>query len=92
MPRTDRVRNDEVRRRVGIERELARIVVQGVLTWFGHIIIISSSSIKRGRQCKAERERYTPYQSEGPSPTLPTYRQEKRNGKIVEDYSRDRAA
>ena len=41
------------------------------------IIII----IKRARQCKANRVWYTPYQSEDPSPTIPTYRQkeEKRN-------------
>ena len=31
--------------------------------------------LKKGRQCKAEREWYTPYQSEDPSPTIPTYRQ-----------------
>ena len=31
--------------------------------------------IKKGRQCEAEREWYTPYQSEDPSPTMPTYRQ-----------------
>ena len=29
--------------------------------------------IKKGRQCKAEREWYTPYQSEDPSSTIPTY-------------------
>ena len=29
--------------------------------------------IKKGRQCKGES--YTPYQSEDPSPTMPTYRQ-----------------
>ena len=39
-----------------------------------------------------ERERYAPYQSEDPSPTIPTDRQEEEQGKIVEDYSRDRAA
>ena len=40
----------------------------------------------------AEREWYTPYQSEDPSPTIPTNRQEEEKGKKVEDYSRDRAA
>ena len=35
---------------------------------------------------------YTPYQYEDPSPAIPTYRKTKRKGKIVEDYSRDRAA
>ena len=38
-------------------------------------IIIIIIIIKKGRQCKAEREWYTPYQSEDPSPTIPTYRQ-----------------
>ena len=41
------------------------------------IIII----ILQGRQCKAEREWYTPYQSEDPSPTIPTYRQKEEKGK-----------
>ena len=41
------------------------------------IIII----IKKGQQCKAEREWYTPYQSEDPSPTIPTYRQKEEKGK-----------
>ena len=40
------------------------------------IIII----IKRGWQCKAGRERLTPYQSEDPNPTTPTHRK-KRKGK-----------
>ena len=42
-----------------------------------NIIII----IKRGWQCKAEREWYTPYQSEDPSPAIPTYRQKEEKGK-----------
>ena len=41
------------------------------------IIII----IKKGQQCKAGREWYTPYQSEDPSPTIPTYRQKEEKGK-----------
>ena len=45
------------------------------------IIII----IKRDWQCKAGRGRLTPYQSEDPIPTLPTYRGKKKKGKIVED-------
>ena len=32
----DRVRNEEVRRRAGIERELASRADQRVLRWFGH--------------------------------------------------------
>ena len=42
-----------------------------------HIIII----IKKGGQCKAEREWYTPYQSEDPSLTIPTYGQKEEKGK-----------
>ena len=41
--------------------------------------------IKKDWQCKAGRGRLTPYQSEDPSPTLPTYRGKEENGKIVED-------
>ncbi len=33
----DRVRNDEVRRRTGVVRELADRAEQGVLRWFGHV-------------------------------------------------------
>ena len=42
--------------------------VGSVITYF--IIII----IKKGQQCKAGREWYTPYQSEDPRHTIPTYR------------------
>ena len=42
------------------------------------IIIIM---IERGRQCKAGRERSTPYQSKDPSPTIPTYKQKKEKWK-----------
>ena len=37
LSRMDRVRNEEVRRRAGIERELASRADQGVLSWFGHV-------------------------------------------------------
>ena len=37
MPCTDRVRNEEVRRRAEIEKELARRADQRVLRWFGHV-------------------------------------------------------
>ena len=33
----DRVRNEEVRRRAGIETELASRADQKVLRWFGHV-------------------------------------------------------
>ena len=37
LPRMDRVRNEEVRRRAGIEREVASRADQRVLKWFGHV-------------------------------------------------------
>ena len=45
------------------------------------IIII----IKKDWQCKAGRGRLTPYQSEDPSPTLPTSSRKEDKIKIVED-------
>ena len=35
--RMDRVRNEEMRRRAGRERELVSREDQGVLRWFGHV-------------------------------------------------------
>ena len=37
VSRMDRVRNEEVRMRAGIERELASRADQRVLRWFGHV-------------------------------------------------------
>ena len=37
LSRMDRVRNEEVRRRAGIESELASREDQRVLRWFGHV-------------------------------------------------------
>ena len=37
VSRMDRVRNEELRRRAGIERELASRADQRVLRWFGHV-------------------------------------------------------
>ena len=37
VSRRDRVRNEEVRRRVGVESELAERVKGRVLSWFGHV-------------------------------------------------------
>ena len=45
----------------------------------GNITIIII--IKKGWQCKAEREWYRPYLSEDPSPKIPTYRQKEEKGK-----------
>ena len=56
------------------------------------IIIIIIIIIKRGRQCKAEREWYSAYQSEDPSPTISTFRQEEEKGKNSRTLEyRDRA-
>ena len=48
-------------------------------------VIIIIIIIKTDWQCKAGKGRLTPYQSEDPSPTLPTYRGKEEKGKIVED-------
>ena len=37
VSRMDRLRNEEMRRRAGIERELASRADQRVLRWFGHV-------------------------------------------------------
>ena len=37
VSRIDRARNDEARRRAGIEKELASRADQRVLSWFGHV-------------------------------------------------------
>ena len=37
VSRMDRVRNEEVLRRAGIERELASTADHRVLRWFGHV-------------------------------------------------------
>ena len=51
-----------------------------------YIIIII---VKKDFQCKAGRGRLTPYRSQDPSPTLPTYRGKEEKGKIVEDKKGD---
>ena len=53
------------------------------------VIIIIIIIVKKDWQCKAGRWRLTSYQSEGPSPTLPTYRGKEEKGKIVEDKKGD---
>ena len=47
VSRMYRVWNEEARRRAGIERELARIANQRVLTWFGHVERMDEYSIAR---------------------------------------------
>ena len=43
------------------------------------------TNIEKDWQYKAGRGRLTPYQSEDPSPILPTCRRKEEKGKIVED-------
>ena len=59
-----------------------------LLVW-GESISIIIIIIKKDWQCKAGRGRLTPYHSEDPSPTLPTYREKEDKGKIVEDKKGD---
>ena len=49
------------------------------------VVIIITIIIRKGRQCKAGRERLTPYQSEDPNPTTPKHRMKKEKGKTVGD-------
>ena len=47
VSRMDRVRNEEMRRRAGIERELANRADQRVLRWFGHVERIDEYRMSR---------------------------------------------
>ena len=51
VSRMDRVRNEEVRRRAGIERELVSRVDQRVLRWFGQV--------ERMGECRLARKVFT---------------------------------
>ena len=59
-----------------------RVFLYRIKLFKGIIIIII---IKRGWQCKAGRERLTPYQSEDPNPTTPTHGKKEEKGKTVGD-------
>ena len=48
-------------------------------------LIIIIIIIEKGWQCKAGRERLTPYQSEDPNPTIPTHRMNEEKGKTAGD-------
>ena len=49
---------------------------------FKHLLLLLLLLLfKKGRQCKAGREWLTPYQSEDPNPTVPTYRKKEEKGK-----------
>ncbi len=56
----DRVRNEEVRRRRGIVKELAEQAQQGVMWWFGHVERMKEERLVRVTRsdvrCKAKRE------------------------------------
>ena len=47
MSRMDTVRNEEVRRRAGIERELVSRADQRLLSWFGHVARMDEYRITR---------------------------------------------
>ena len=47
VSRMDRVRNEEMRRRAGIERELASRADHRVLRWFGHVEIMDEYRMAR---------------------------------------------
>ena len=47
MSRMDRVRNEAVRRRAGIERELASRADQSVLRWFWHVETMDEYRVAR---------------------------------------------
>ena len=51
VSRVDRVRNEEVRRRAGIERKLVSIADQRVLRWFG--LVERMDEYRMARRCLA---------------------------------------
>ena len=48
VSRMGRVRNEDVRRRAIIEKELSSRVDQKVLRWFGHVVIMDVPCDKKG--------------------------------------------
>ena len=48
----DRVRNEKVRRRAGIERELASRADQRVLRWFGHVERMDDTEVRLDGWCE----------------------------------------
>ena len=59
VSRMDRVRNEEVRRRAGIERELASIADQRVLRWFGHVERMDDYCVARVKGVDGRSQRGT---------------------------------
>ena len=64
---------------------MTSILLNWILHFIINIIIIIIIIIQKDWQCKAGRGRLTPYQSEDPCQTLPTYRGKEEKWKIVED-------
>jgi hypothetical protein len=54
-PRRDRVRNDNIRHRVGVA-PIAEKLVQHRLRWFGHISGWRADNVKRGRLSMSNHE------------------------------------
>ena len=52
----DRVRNEEVRRRAGVERKLSEKVDQRVLGWYGHVVRMCEVRLTQS-VCRAEAGR-----------------------------------
>ena len=78
MPRND----------VSLSLSLSLSLVYSSILWQFDISLDLSSIIiiiKRGWQCKAWRERLTPYQSEDPNPTRSTHRKKEEKGKTAGD-------
>ena len=53
VSRLDRLRNEEVRRRAGVERKLSERVDQRVLGWYGHMVRMNDERLTK-RVWKAE--------------------------------------
>ena len=84
----DRVRNEEVRRRAGIERELASRADQSIeMVWALLLLILKIVS-----SAKLGESDIHPISPKTPAPQYQPIDRKTRKGKRVEDYSRDRAA
>ena len=57
----------------------------GVVDFLARNPLLFIIVIKKGWQCKAWRERLTPYQSEDPNPTTPNHRMKEEKGKTAGD-------
>ena len=68
-----------------LRQTAAEMGLQGQDAMLLVITIIIIIIIKKGWQCKAGRERLTPYQSEDPNATTPTHRLKEEKGKTAVD-------